>query len=407
MSAVNLFAGSGGAANTGVRVKLALVTETYPPEVNGVAMTLSRLVNGLRARGHDVEVVRPRQAGEPAVEAGAPANPQELIVPGVPIPRYDTLRFGLPVVATLRRRWGVSRPDLVHVATEGPLGLAALWAARQLGLAVTSSFHTNFHHYSGHYGVKPLQHGLLSFLRWFHNATRLTLVPTAQMSAELAEAGFERLGVMSRGVDTALFDPARRSATLRASWGAGAETPVVAYVGRMAAEKNLRLAVEAFRGMQVAVPEAKFVLVGDGPERAPLARASPEFHYAGMRRGEDLAAHYASADLFLFPSTTETFGNVVTEALASGLVVVAYDYAATREHVRDGVNGFAATFDDPEAFRRVAIAAMAQRAEWPRVRAAARETALGLTWSTIVERFERQISEAARIEGRGVAPTSG
>jgi glycosyltransferase involved in cell wall biosynthesis len=298
----------------------------------------------------------------------------------------------LPLLETTQR------PDLVHVATEGPLGLAALWAARQLELPVTSSFHTNFHHYSGHYGAKALQRGLLSFLRWFHNASKLTLVPTAQMSAELAEAGFERLGVMSRGVDTQLFDPARRSSELRATWGAGPATPVLAYVGRLAAEKNLGLAVEAFRDVQRAVPDAKFVLVGDGPERGPLARQSPEFHYAGMRRGEDLATHYASADLFLFPSTTETFGNVVTEALASGLVVLAYDYAATREHVRDGVNGFAVPFDEAAAFRRAAVAALRRRSEWAGLRAAARETALGLTWATIVERFERQISEAAGLD---------
>src|SRR5690606_22808273 len=139
-----------------------------------------------------------------------------------------------------------------------------------------------------------------AWMRGFHNGTAGTLVPTRQMMAELAAEGFERLGVLSRGVDTTLFNPARRSETLRQSWGAGPDDPGVIHVGRMAAEKNLGLAVEAFAAFRARVPQAKFVLVGDGPERAPVAAKHPEFHYAGMRRGEDLAAHYASADVFLF-----------------------------------------------------------------------------------------------------------
>jgi glycosyltransferase involved in cell wall biosynthesis len=275
------------------------------------------------------------------------------------------------------------------------LGLAALTAAGRLGVPVTSSFHTNFHAYGGHYGVAALRDSTLAYLRWFHNRTRLTLAPTRQMVAELAEARFRGLGVMARGVDTGLFDPARRDQALRASWGAGPDDPVVLYVGRVAAEKNLGLAVEAFLRLRELEPRLRFVLVGDGPAKEPLMRAHPEFHYAGMRRGAELAAHYASGDLFLFPSVTETFGNVVTEALASGLVAVAYDYAATREHVRDGRNGFSARLGDAAAFHAAASRALAERGNWPAVRAAARGTALGLTWDSVVGRFEADIRSAA------------
>ena len=371
-------------------MKLALVTETFPPEVNGVAMTLSRLTGGLRARGHEVEVVRPRQKHE----RGAT---DDFLVPGIAIPFYDSLRIGLPAVARLEARWRGRRPDLVHVATEGPLGLASLTAAGRLGLPVTSSFHTNFHAYGGHYGVAALRDATLAYLRWFHNRTRLTLVPTRQMVAGLAAERFRGLAVMSRGVDIALFDPARRSAALRAEWGARAEDPVVLYVGRIAAEKNLGLAVEAFLRLRVREPRARFVLVGDGPARDSLARTHPEFHYAGMRRGEELAAHYASGDMFLFASVTETFGNVVTEALASGLATVSYDYAAAREHVRDGVNGFTAGFDRAEEFHAAVERALAARPRWPMIRETARRTALALTWDAVVARFEADVRAAARL----------
>jgi glycosyltransferase involved in cell wall biosynthesis len=373
-------------------MKLALVTETYPPEVNGVAMTLSRLVAGLRARGHEVEVVRPRQRGE-----DARATP-DFLVPGMAIPFYDALRVGLPTIWRLEERWRVWRPDVVHVATEGPLGLAAVTAAARVRRPVTSSFHTNFHAYGGHYGVAALKDATLAYLRWFHNRTRLTLAPTRQMVGELADARFRGLSVMARGVDTALFDPAKRSQALRATWGAAPEDPVALYVGRLAAEKNLGLAVEAFLRLRARAPRAKFVLVGDGPAREALARAHPEFHYAGMRRGEELAAHYASGDLFLFASVTETFGNVVTEAMASGLVTLSYDYAATREHVRDGRNGYAAAYDKREDFFAGVERAWSERSRWPEVAQAARRTATSLTWASVVARFESDVRAATGVD---------
>lgn len=380
-------------------MKLALVTETYPPEINGVAMTLHRLVSGLANRGHQIEVIRPRQAGE----NGRPEqNPPEggvvhCLVPGLPIPFYKSLRIGLPIAPVLRRRWKTNPPQVVHVATEGPLGLAALYSAGHFKLPITSSFHTNFHQYGGHYGLKAAQELALRYLRWFHNRTRCTLVPTDQMLAQLREDGFQRLSVLARGVDGELFSPRKRSLALRKSWQADASDPVMIYVGRIAAEKNLGLAVEAFLTMQAEIPSAKFVLVGDGPLRATLEKKYPEFNYAGSRRGEELARYYASADVFIFPSTTETFGNVITEALASGLVVLSYDYAAGRQFIRSSENGFLADFDDHRSFVTAARQLIARREEWPRVRAAARATALTITWATVIDRFEAELARAANV----------
>ncbi len=375
-------------------VKLALVTETYLPEVNGVAMTLDRLAAGLVQRGHQVEVIRPRQAAED--ERAAPAfcganGVSHWLVPGMPIPMYKSLRLGLPVAPSLARHWKLQPPNVVHVATEGPLGLAALYAAKRFALPVSSSFHTNFHQYGGHYGFRAGQDVALRYLRWFHNRTRCTLVPTEQMQAELQRSGFERLAILARGVDTALFSPTRRSVELRRGWGAEDADPVVIYVGRIAAEKNLRLAVQAFLAMQAVEPRARFVLVGDGPEAAALRQEYPQFHYAGVRRGEDLAAHYASADAFVFPSVTETFGNVITEGLASGLVVLSYDYAAARQYLRDGENGFVAEFNHPDAFVRQARRVMEQRPCWEAVRLAARATTQTITWDAIIGRYEAEL----------------
>lgn len=373
---------------------ITVVTETYPPEVNGVAMTLSRLVSGLGNRRHRLTVVRPRQRGEAASGPrihNAVEGLDQWLVSGLPIPFYNSLRVGMPAAGMLRRRWQESRPDIVHVATEGPLGYSALKTARRMGIPVTSSFHTNFHQYGGHYGLSFGRDFALRYLRWFHNQTACTLVPTDEMRTKLANQRFERLEVLSRGVDPRLFSPTKRSEALRQSWSVGSDGPVILYVGRIAAEKNLNLAVEAYQAMRLIDPRTRFVLVGDGPLRSNLEGRYPDFIYAGVRRGEELAAFYASADVFLFPSVTETFGNVVTEALASGLVVVGYDYAAVRQHVRAGQNGFVAKFDDPQAFVQMARDAIRRRSEWPALRAAARATAQTISWDMIVAQFEAKL----------------
>jgi glycosyltransferase involved in cell wall biosynthesis len=319
----------------------------------------------------------------------------EWLVPGVALPRYEGLMMGLPALGRLRRGWERARPDVVHIATEGPLGWSALGAAAKLGLPISSSFHTNFHQYGTHYGYGAIAHVAVAYLRSFHNEAAVTMVPTRQMRGDLESQGFQNVAVVSRGVDAVLFSPARRSEELRRSWGAAPGDPVVLYVGRLAKEKNIGVAVESFLALREREPRARFVLVGDGPERAALQARFPEFHFAGMQRGDALGAHYASGDVFLFPSITETFGNVVTEALASGLVVVTYDYAAGREHIRDGENGVLAAFDDAAAFRAATIEVFAHRETWPRLRVAARQTAIGVTWDEIIGQFLETLARVA------------
>lgn len=384
-------------------MKLALVTETFPPEINGVAMTLGQLASGLARRGVSVTVHRPRQPADRAPDSdGRPAEAlfKERLHPGAPIPGYPLLRLGLPARGALLRAWQTERPDVVHVATEGPLGWSALSAADALGIPLASSFHTNFHSYSKHYGFAFLTRPALAYLRWFHNRTRITLSPTDELNRELERDGFNGMRLLSRGVDTELFTPARRDPALRAAWAAGPEDPVFIHVSRLAAEKNYGLLFRAWKRVREARPRARFVVAGDGPLRARLAREHPWAIFTGFLGRTDLARHYASADVFIYPSLTETFGNVVTEAMASGLAVSAFDYAAAARYLRHGENGLLAPFDDEAAFLANALRLAETDPRHRRTLAqVARATAENIPWARVVDGFLRDLREVA-----GLAP---
>lgn len=376
-------------------LRISLVTETWPPEINGVAMTLSRLVGGLAARGHEVQVVRPRQAREGGACAVDHPLVSELVRPGLPIPGYNALRLGLPSAAALERSWRNRRPDVVHVATEGPLGYSALAAASRLGLPATSSYHTNFDDYARHYRLGFLRGAFEGWLRSFHNRTRLTLAPSADLVQRLSAAGYHGCVLWSRGVDIETFTPARRDPGLRRSWGAGDGDLVCLHVGRVAPEKDIPLALEAWRAVAAARPGSRMVVAGDGPIRAALARGCPEAVFTGVLPLSELGRAYASADLLLFPSLSETFGNVLCEGMASGLAAVGYDYAAAAMHGRDGANMVKLRCGDRAGFIAAAVALALDDARRRRLGQAARETMLGNAWSPVVDRFENLLRDVA------------
>jgi len=351
---------------------IELVTETYPPDVNGVALTVLALETGLRGLGHEVGIVRPERDDD-----SAQADASVMLVEGAPIPRYPGLRFGLPAGRRLTARWSAQRPDAVYIATEGPLGWSALRACRRLGIPVATGFHTRFDDYVGRYGAGFLSPWVFSWLRRFHNRADATLVPTLELQEALAQQGFRHVLRLGRAVDTQGFDPRFRDQSLRSAWNAGDTAPVVIHVGRIAPEKNLPLAVRCFRELQRQRPDARFVWVGDGPARAALQSANPDFIFAGVQRGEVLARHYASADVFCFPSLSETFGNVTLEAMASGIATVAFDYGAAREHLCHGVHGAAPAFGDEAAFVQDFLA-VATSPNLREMGAAARRSVLGL-----------------------------
>jgi len=401
----------------GRRLRVAVVTETYPPEVNGVSLTLSQLVSNLVERQHSVQLVRLRQPadsgfGLPAeslsLRSGAMASLEApILMRGIPIPRYPGLRMGLPCKGALVKLWSVRRPDVVHIATEGPLGWSALKAAQQLKLPVSSDFRTNFHAYSRHYGVGMLFRSIMLVLRKFHNRTHLTLVPTPALKTQLEAAGFKRLAVVGRGVDAGLFHPDRRSPSLRTKWGLTADSLAVVYMGRLASEKNMPLVVSTFEAISRQRPDARLVLIGDGPLRATLQAQCPNAVFTGMLRGADLAQALASTDLFLFPSETETYGNVVVEAMASGVPTVAYRMAAAAELIQSGVNGWTAEPGKPDEFTRAALDAVTDDVHRQLVARRCAADIQGLDWANVTLQFERAllrlVDEQQRLSMAGIS----
>jgi len=370
---------------------IALVTETWPPEINGVAMTLSRLTRGLSERNWHVTLVRPQQQSREIVDTH-----QHLLVPGLPIPGYAGLRFGLPMSRMLFKRWSEQRPDVVHIATQGPLGWAAMKVAKRLNLPVTTSFHTNFHRYCGHYGLKLISQSVARYLRKFHNQATCTMTPNEPLSQSLRQDGYQNVFTVGRGIDTALFNPNRRSDALRAEWQAN--DVVVIYVGRIAAEKNLQGVVDAFAHVQAVRPNAKMVWVGDGPQLKNMREQYPQHIFVGAKRGEELATYYASADIFLFPSMTETFGNVVLEAMSSGLAVVAYSYAAAESYIQHGESGLLAKFGDLADFNEQATQIASQPERMQAMRLAARIAIESVPWDEVCDQFETLLRLAAKGE---------
>lgn len=362
-----------------------LITDTFPPLVNGVSRTLQILATGLAKAGHSVEVI--------TTVTGGCSHARVAItqVPSMPLPGYPGLRLGYASRRFFEQRMRAARPDGVYVAVESLMGMNAIAAANKLGIRVVSGFHTNFHSYSKNYRV-PMLKGIASrYLSWFHNRATSTLTPSMTTAHELLQMRIPRVSVMGRGVDAELFHPSKRDRELRASLGAGDDTPVALYAGRMAAEKNLELVIAAFQRIQRTHPGARCVFAGGGPRVRELKLKHPEFHFAGSCDDALLSRHYASADVFIFPSLTETYGNVIAEAMASGLVTVAFNYAAGKKLIRHGETGFLAPFGDEAAFLTQVDAALAHCRDGE-MRAAARRAVEPLAWSDIVAQFERELT---------------
>ncbi len=318
---------------------------------------------------------------------------------GLPLFCYPQLRFGVASPVRLRAILERFGPDLVHVATEGPLGWAALMAAGSLGLPVASSFHTNYDHYLNHYGLGGLECLLFAYLRWFHNRTAVTLVPSDATRRRLLADGVQRVEIWSRGVDGQAFHPRHRDPALRLSLGLGSDDPLLLYVGRLAPEKNLPALLSAFARLRQRLPSpaadrVRLAVVGDGPLLDSLRAAQPPaVLFPGAQHGDALSRWYASADVFAFPSRSETFGNVVLEAQSAGLPVVGYDCQGVSERVTHGEDGLLTPPDGDlaDALEMFCVS----RAARERFAAAARRTAERQDWKPIFDRLERRYRDLA------------
>jgi glycosyltransferase involved in cell wall biosynthesis len=326
---------------------------------------------------------------------------QEHLVAGTHIPQYPQLKLGFPAKNKLLSLWKRHRPDIVHIATEGPLGWSALQAAKRLNIPTISSFHTNFHQYSTLYGLGMLTPIIQNYLRYFHNKTLTTLAPTEKLCVELAAQGYANLSIMARGIDTELFHPNKRCLELRARWGVNQKELVVLYVGRLAKEKNITLVIQAFQKMKSDIPSAKLVFVGEGPLEKELKLACPEAIFTGNQHGESLAKHYASGDLFLFPSITETYGNVVPEALASGLAVVAFDAAAAAQLITHGTNGTLITLKDEAAFIDGAQRLAKDKSLMSKYRKSAHEHIQQRSWPSVGRALEQTLYRIVKQHSQG------
>ena len=306
-------------------MRVTLVTETYFPQVNGVSRTLGQLMRHLEGRGDIVQLVQP-DYGE------SPEHERVHLVRSVALPFYKELVLPLPPFGDVRQAIDAFAPDIVHIATEATLGLSVLRHLLSRKRPTVSSFHTNFDQYSTYYRAGFARGTIWRYLRWFHNTGRMTWAPSEIVRGELESNGFANTRVWSRGVDPGQFHPRFRSNELRRSLGVPDGGVLAVYIGRLAPEKGIHVALEGMRQVMERDPSVRFALAGHGPdEERCRATAPPGTVFMGRLTGRALSEFYASADIFVFPSITETFGNVVLEAMSSHLALVAPDWGATTE----------------------------------------------------------------------------
>jgi glycosyltransferase involved in cell wall biosynthesis len=376
--------------------RLAIFTDTYAPQLNGVTRTLERLASEVARRGGAARVL--------TVEAPGDRRPPAVRWPSVPFWAYPEMRLAWPGAAQARAELRAFRPTLVHAATPLGVGLAGRAAARALGIPLVSSYHTSFTAYARHYRLGALVEPGWRFLRWFHAGALRTYCPTRAVAKELAEHGFPRLAIWGRGVDTARFSPAHRSDAYRARLGVRRGEVLATYVGRLAVEKDLDVLLDAMRLLgPPARSGIRLVLVGDGPhEAACRARAPAGTIFTGRLEGDALAEAYASADLFVFPSRTDTFGNVLVEAMASGLPVLAADVPQAREVLAGAGHLFPA--GSASALVGVLMGLARDPAARARSSAAGVEVARRFGWNEIFDDLFRDYLAVVEPHGARVAP---
>jgi phosphatidylinositol alpha 1,6-mannosyltransferase len=370
-------------------LRVALVTDTYLPEINGVTTVLRAMREGLRAQGHNVLVVAPRYGGNGAEE------PDVIRRGSVAFPWYPAVRLSFPFGGSLARSLDRFQPSLVHVVTEGPLGtIGRRWAIRHRVPLVTS-FHTDFPRYAGRYlgawAINPVRR----YCRWFHRPALVTQTPSEETARELRSFGLGTVMVWGRGVDPHCFTPERRSESRRHAMGNGVR-PVILHVGRLAREKDVAVLVETFNILHEKLgDQAGFEVSGDGPEAPSVRQALPFAHHHGFLDRERLADLYADSDLFVFPSPTETCGLVALEAMASGLPVIAANQGGVLENLRPEVNGLLAPAGDAAAFAEATGALVQDPDRRAGMSAGARAWAVGHSWERELDELERVYRQLA------------
>lgn len=362
-------------------MRIALFTETFLPKVDGIVTRLSHTVDHLQRLGDQVLVISPD--GGLREYKGAKIYG----VPGFPLPLYPELKLALPR-PSIGQTLEDFQPDLIHLVNPAVLGLGGLYYAKALGVPLVASYHTHLPKYLEHYGLGMLEGLLWELLKALHNQAQLNLCTSTAMQQELTEHGIERVELWQRGVDTELFQPDLANAAVRSEFTQGnPDSPLLLYVGRLSAEKE----IDRIKPVLEAIPQARLVLVGDGPYRTELEKifADTPTYFAGYRTGADLAAAFASADAFVFPSRTETLGLVLLEAMAAGCPVIAANAGGIPDIVTDGVNGYLFDPKDEQGAIAAVQRLLADPAERSALRHHARQEAERWGWAAATRQLRR------------------
>ncbi len=353
-------------------MRIALVSDTYTPQVNGVSTVLRRMVEALGTAGHDAVVVAPEY---PDSQPGPGAD--ELRIPSVGFPPYPAIRLSLPATDRVARFLDAFRPELVHVVTEGPLGFVGRGYALERGLPLVTSYHTHFPRYCRDYGLATLEPAAWRYIRWFHRPARVVQTPGQEARAQLVAHGLPQAVVWGNGVDTRRFHHGKRNETLRRRLGIADHQTAVIHVGRLAPEKNLDVLIQAFRTAHESLGDrARFLVAGDGPLSERVNLRLPWALRFGFVPVAWLADLYALSDLCVLTSETETCGLVALEAMASGVPVVAADAGGFRDTVVHGSNGLLVSAHDPSAFAAAVVGLTMERETRRGLSAQARITAV-------------------------------
>ena len=373
-------------------MRIALFSEVYWPMVSGVGVTLLRLTEALQARGHELRVYSATYALPP----GQPERPEVHRSPSVPLFLYPDVQWAFPRMRDVVDDLARFRPDVVHVATEFSLGIAGVKAARQLGLPLIASAHTDYDQYAARYGVTWALRAGWHYLRWFYGQAHKVLCPSRIYQEHLHSRGVLHTGIWSRGVDPEWFHPGFRSDEYRARFGVGPGDLLVTYIGRIAREKNLELLLHAWETLAPLRAGAQLVLVGRGPLEDEIRRREiAGVHVTGLLQGRELSAAYASADVFTFPSPTETFGNSLLEAMGSGLPSLVAASGGVLEFSGHGDNAWLVAPDSTEAIETGLERLLSDAALRRRLAGGALRTARQRDWGRVYDRLVADYEEAA------------
>ena len=325
-------------------MRVAIFTESLPPQNDGVSHTFSKLAETLEHQHITYNFFSPFKPG-----ADVSWNDKVHPVKSFKFPLYKYYRIGLPYFDNLIETLDNLKPDIIHVASPTPLSIFGQDYAKKHNIPVVSSYHTNFVSYFRYYGLQKIEGLGWSILRWFHNRGMATYVPSQDTANELIEQGFNNVELWQRGINFEQFSPEKRSDALRKSIGAE-HVPVLLFVGRLVKEKDLDDVISADRYLKEWNQKYKIVIVGDGPMRPELEESLPDAHFTGFVKKNELGQWYASSDIFIFPSTTETFGNVILEAFASGIPAIGVRKGGVQDLITDGKTGYLTEPNNPREF---------------------------------------------------------